>query len=65
MAANCGEEVIAMEAKLKADSLTPEGFNRLYMQYCLYLYTYTFPDGYVACEHWRRKPLKVGGEGGT
>ena len=25
VAANCGEEVISMEAKLKADSLTPEG----------------------------------------
>jgi len=25
VAANCGEEVIAMEAKHKADSLTPEG----------------------------------------
>lgn len=25
VAANCGEEVIAMEAKLKADNLTPEG----------------------------------------
>jgi len=27
VASNCGEEVIAREAKLKADSLTPEGLN--------------------------------------
>ena len=42
VASNCGEEVIAMEAKRKADNLTPEGLN---VQLILHTYSIACTDG--------------------